>query len=115
MLVKTLCRPLSSLPGGGGIRVGLLAFSCLVALALALAASDASAAQLPVPLGAASSFAAGGGTTGFCALTSQTLTRSAGRRPPAGPLLLSPVLEDASGRALSGSAGARRRARQATL
>ena len=61
MLATTRSQPLSSTRGGTLRRVGLLVGGCLVALALLT--SDALAAQLPVPLGAASSYAALAGST----------------------------------------------------
>ncbi len=66
MLAHTFSRPLSSPRGTGGnrfrvgaCRVALLAAGC----SLALGAGDAFAGQLPVPLGAASSYAALAGST----------------------------------------------------
>jgi len=61
VLATTRSQPLSSTRGGTLRRVGLLVGGCLVALALLT--SDALAAQLPVPLGAASSYAALAGST----------------------------------------------------
>ena len=61
MLATTRSQPLSSTRGGTLRRVGLLVGGCLVALALLT--SDALAAQLPVSLGAASSYAALAGST----------------------------------------------------
>jgi len=61
MLATTHSQPLSSTRSSTVRRVGLAAVACVVGLALL--ASDASAGQLPVGLGAADSFAALSGTT----------------------------------------------------